>query len=193
MRKVVAVINLTIDGFCDHTAAIADAELHQHYTNLLKSGGSLLYGRVTYQMMESYWPTLVKNPTGVKADDDFAKAIQDIPKIVFSRTLKTVGWENASLAINAPEVEIQRQREMMGKDILVGSPSLIAALTKLNLFDEYQLCIHPVIAGRGLPLFKGIDEKIILKLKTIKNFKSGVSLHYYEPSSNVSSRNNATA
>ena len=182
MRKLVASINMSLDGFCDHTAAIADAELHQHYTDLLRNAGSLLYGRITYQMMESYWPTLVKNPSGVKADDDFARAIQDIPKIVFSRTMKNIGWKNASLATNSLEVEVQKLRQQNGRDILVGSPSLVAALTKLKLFDEYQLCIHPVIAGSGLPLFKGIDEKIILNLKRTKNFKSGQSLHYYEPS-----------
>lgn len=185
MRKIVASLNISLDGFCDHTVGIADAELHQHYTDLLKGAGTLLYGRITYQMMESYWPNLVKNPSGVKTNDDFAKAIQDIPKIVFSKTMKTVGWENASLAENSLEVEVQKLRREAGNDVLVGSPSLIAALTRLNLFDEYQLCIHPVIAGSGLPLFKGISEKIILDLVKTKNFKSGVSLHYYKPAHQV--------
>ena len=98
MRKLVAAINTSIDGFCDHTAGVPDAEIHQHYTELLKSAGAILYGRITYQLMESYWPGIVKNPTGNKAMDDFAVAIQDVPKIVFSRTLKHVEWENTRLA-----------------------------------------------------------------------------------------------
>lgn len=93
MRKLVVAINMTLDGFCDHTAGIADAEIHQHFSELLRSAGAVLYGRITYQLMESYWPTVAKNPTGNKTTDEFAAAIQDISKIVFSHTLKNVGWK----------------------------------------------------------------------------------------------------
>lgn len=182
MRKVIAAINLTIDGYCDHTAMVADDELHQHYTDLLKTGGTLLYGRITYQLMENYWPIVVENPTGVKATDDFALAIQDIPKVVFSRTLKQVGWKNVTLAKRSLTEEIDALSRQPGKDIFVGSPSLIAALTAQNLIDEYQLCVHPVIAGSGLPLFRNINEQIILKLVGTKNISSSCAiLHYYEP------------
>lgn len=187
MRKLVAAINMTLDGFCDHTAMIADAEIHQHYSELLRSAGAVLYGRITYQLMESYWPTVVKNPTGNKAIDKFAVAIQDISKIVFSHTLKNVdpiaiGWENARLARRGIKEEVLELRQQAGKDILVGSPSLIVALTKLNLIDEYQLCVHPVIAGNGLPLFKNVNERIILKLVKTKTFSaSGSMTLYYEP------------
>jgi dihydrofolate reductase len=181
MRKIIAGINMTLDGFCDHTAAIADDELHQHYTEVLSSGGALIYGRITYQLMESYWPAVVKNPTGNKATDDFAVIIDKIPKIVFSRTLKNVEWKSAKLAKRDIEEEISELRQQSGKDILVGSPSLIAALTQLSLIDEYQLCIHPVIAGKGLPLFKNISDKIILKLLKTKSFSSGAIVLYYEP------------
>src|SRR5690349_8754681 len=95
MRKIVAAINMTLDGDCNHTSGIADDELHRHYTDLLRNAGTLLYGRITYQLMESYWPTLVKNPSGNKAYDDFAGAIDNIPKVVFSNTLKSVKWESA--------------------------------------------------------------------------------------------------
>lgn len=173
---------MTLDGFCDHTAVIGDDELHRHYTALLKSAGAILYGRITYQLMESYWPTVVKNPTGNPATDEFAKAIQDVPKIVFSRTLNDVGWKNATLARRGLKEEVSELRQQSGKDIFVGSPSLIAALTKLDLFDEYQLCVHPVIAGSGLPLFKNINEQIILKLLKTKNVSaSGSMTLYYEP------------
>lgn len=181
MRKLIAALNISLDGFCDHTVGIADAELHQHYADLLQNAGALLYGRITYQMMESYWPTVVKNPTGQKSTDEFAVAIQNIPKIVFSRTLKQVEWEHVVLAKDSLEEEVIKLKQQPGKDFFAGSPSLIAALTKLNLIDEYQLCIHPVIAGSGLPLFKGIADQIILHLTRTKVFGSGAVVHYYEP------------
>jgi dihydrofolate reductase len=181
MRKVIAAINMTLDGFCDHTAGIADEELHQHYNELLIQAGAILYGRITYQLMESSWPDLVKNPTGNKPMDEFAVIIQNIPKIVFSHTLNNVEWENAKLAKGGIREEVLKLKQQQGKDILVGSPSLIVALTKLNLIDEYQLCVHPVIIGNGLPLFKNIDSSVILNLIKIKTFGSGVITLYYEP------------
>lgn len=87
MRKLIAGINMTLDGFCDHTAIIPDDEIHQHYADLLSSAGTALYGRITFQLMK-YWQTVVENPTGNKATDEFAIKMDTIPKIVFSRTLK---------------------------------------------------------------------------------------------------------
>lgn len=181
MRKVIATINMTIDGFCDHTAMIAVEEIHQHFTELLRGAGVLLYGRITYQLMESYWPAIVKNPTGTKTMDDFAIAIENVPKIVFSRTLKNVdGWKNVTLVKRDLKEQVLALRQEEGKDIFVGSPSLIVALTKLNLIDEYQLCVHPVIAGNGLPLFKSITERSVLKLLKTKTFGSDAIVLYYE-------------
>jgi dihydrofolate reductase len=88
MRKLIAAMNMTIDGFCDHTVMIADDEIHQHYTELLKTADAILYGRITYQLME-YWPTVVKNPTGNKTMDEFAVAIDNISKLFFPIHLKT--------------------------------------------------------------------------------------------------------
>ena len=172
---------MSLDGFCDHTVGIADDELHQHYHEVLLNAGILLYGRITYQMMESYWPTVVKNPTGNKPTDDFAVSIDNIPKIVFSHTLKNVEWKNSTLKHEVVAEELLALKQQAGNDMLVGSPSLIVALTKLDLIDEYQLCIHPVIAGSGLPLFKNINDHILLKLLKTKAFKSGAILLYYEP------------
>ena len=181
MRKLIAAINMTLDGFCDHTAGIADDELHQHYNTLLSSAGALIYGRITYQLMESYWPTVVKNPTGDKPIDDFAVIIENIPKIVFSRTLKNVGWKNAKLANGNVKEEVSALKQQPGKDILVGSPSLIVALLNLDLIDEYQLTVHPVILGKGLPLFKSINDSVTLKLIKTKTFNAGQIALYYEP------------
>jgi dihydrofolate reductase len=180
MRKIIAAINMTLDGFCDHTAIIPDEEIHEHYTELLNQAGVILYGRISYQLME-YWQALVKNPSGEKTMDDFALAIDKIPKIVFSHTLKNIDWESAKLASRSIEDEVSELKQQLGKDIFIGSRSLIMHLMKLNLIDEYQLCVHPVIAGNGLPLFEDINNKTILKLKKTKTFNGGAIILYYEP------------
>jgi dihydrofolate reductase len=179
MRKVIAAINMTLDGFCDHTSVDADDEMHEHYSELISNAGVLLYGRITYQLME-YWPTLLKNPSGNKAMDDFAIRMDKVPKIVFSRTLKHIDWETARLADKEPDEEVSILRQQPGKDILVGSPGLIVALTKSGLIDEYQLFVHPVIAGAGLPLFKNINDRISLRFLKTKRFRSGGIILYYE-------------
>lgn len=181
MRKLIAAINMTLDAFCDHTAITADEEIHQHYSDLLSNAGILLYGRITYQLMESYWPAVLKNPTGIKSMDEFATAIDNIPKIVFSNTLKTVEWKTAKLANRDIKDEVLELKQQAGKDILAGSPSLITTLTQLELIDEYQLCVHPVILGKGLPLFKKINDRINLQLLKTKIFGSGAVTLYYEP------------
>lgn len=180
MRKIIAAFNTTIDGNCDHTAGIADEEIHQHYTDLLDNAGVILYGRITYQLMQ-YWQTLIKNPSGKKASDDFAKAIDKIPKIVFSHNLKNTDWETAEIATNPIEMVIKELKQQSGKDIFIGSRSLIIQLMNLNLIDELQLCIQPVIAGKGLSLFENINDRTILKLKKTKIFNNGAIILYYEP------------
>ena len=184
MRKLIAAINMTLDGFCDHTAGIADEELHQHYNDLLRNADTLLYGRITYQLMESYWPSVVKNPTGNKPIDEFAVLIDNISKWVFSRTLRKVTWKNTALKNEVTKEEILELKRQEGKNILVGSPTLIVTMAQLNLIDEYQLAVHPIILGRGLPLFKNIRDKINLTLLKTKTFGSGVAALYYEPGKN---------
>ncbi|WP_298648269.1 dihydrofolate reductase family protein [uncultured Proteiniphilum sp.] len=180
MRKVIAAINMTLDGFCDHTAIIPDEEIHQHYADLLSKAGTVLYGRITYQLME-FWRTLVENPSGEKSMDDFAIVMDKTPKIVFSHTLKNVDWKSTKLATRDLEEEVLELKQQSGKDIFVGSPGLIVALTKLSLIDEYQLCVHPVIVGNGLPLFKNINHRIALTLVKTKTFSGGAVILYYEP------------
>ncbi len=181
MRKLIAGINMTLDGFCDHTAGIADDEIHQHYADVLNNADTLIYGRITYQLMESYWPIVVKNPTGNKSTDEFAAAIDNISKIVFSRTLKNVEWKNSRLAKGGIKEEVLELKRQPGREILVGSPSLIVSLMELHLIDEYQLCVHPVVLGNGLPLFKNINDRTILKLIKTKTFSAGQIILYYEP------------
>jgi dihydrofolate reductase len=180
MRKLIAAINMTLDGSADHTAGIPDDEIHQHYTQLLSNADTILYGRITYQLME-YWRTLLETPSDEKSMNDFAIAINKIHKIVFSHTLKNIEWESATLADRDLEEEVLELKQQPGKDILVGSKSLIVQLMNLNLIDEFQLCIHPVIAGTGLPLFENIKDRTILKLIKTKTFSGGAIILYYEP------------
>jgi dihydrofolate reductase len=180
MRKIIGAINMTIDGFCDHTAIDPDKEIHQHYANLITEADVILYGRITFQLMQ-FWQDLVKKPSGERSMDDFAEAMDKIPKIVFSNTLKTTDWYSAEISDKPLEESVAELRKQPGQNILVGSRSLIIQLMRLNLIDELQLCVHPVIAGTGLPLFENINNRKILKLIKTRTFNSGAVILYYQP------------
>jgi len=180
MRKLIAAINMTLDGFCDHTVLIPDQEIHQHYTELLGQGDVILYGRTTYQLME-FWRPLLENPSEEKSMNEFALAIDKIHKIVFSHTLTNVDWDSATLIKQDLKGKVLELKQQSGKAIFVGSRSLIIQLMKLNLIDEYQFCIHAVIAGNGLPLFADINERTVLRLLKTKTFSGGAVILYYEP------------
>lgn len=185
MRKIIAAFNMTLDGFCDHTAGLPDEEIHHHYTELMGQGDAILYGRTTYQLME-FWRALLEKPSDEKSMNDFARAIDRIPKIVFSHTLNGVDWNTATLANRDLKDTVSELKQQPGKDILVGSRSLIIQLMNLNLLDEFQLCIYPVVAGNGLPLFENINQRTILKLIKTKSFSGGAVILYYEVGINPS-------
>uniref|UniRef100_UPI0027151042 dihydrofolate reductase family protein n=1 Tax=Cecembia rubra TaxID=1485585 RepID=UPI0027151042 len=147
---------------------------------LLSQGDAILYGKTTYHLME-YWRTFLENPSPEKTINDFAKAIDKIQKIVFSNTIKRVDWKSAVLAKQALKIEILKLRNQSGKYIFVGSRSLIIQLLKLNLIDEFQLCIYPIVEGKGLSLFEEVNERFIFKLVKIKTFQSGAVILYYQP------------
>ena len=179
MTKVIAAINMTLDGIFDHTAGLPDEEIHQHYTALLEQGGAILYGKTTYQLME-YWRTFLENPSGEKSMNDFAIAIDKIPKIVFSHSLQNVDWKSATLANLDLKETVLELKQHSGKDIFIGSRSLIMQLMKLNLIDEYQICVYPVVAGSGLPLFENLNYRTVLDLVKTKTFSSGAILLCYQ-------------
>jgi len=179
MRNIIAAINMTIDGFCDHTGFMPDEEIHQHYQELLGQSDVALYGRITYQLMQ-YWQDLVKNPSGEKSMDEFAMAMDKVPKIVFSHTLKNTEWDSAKLSDQPLEEMVLELKQQPGRDILVGSRSLIIQLMNLNLIDELQLCVHPVVVGKGLPLFEKISDRTIFELLKTKIFSSGAIILYYK-------------
>lgn len=180
MRKLIATMNMTLDGFCDHTAMIADDEIHEHYCELLKSGDTVLYGRKTFQLME-FWRSVLEKPTGNKAMDGFAIAMDEIHKIVYTRTLDRVDWKTAELRREIVKDEIVELKQIAGKPIFVGSPSLIVQLGNLGLIDEYQLVVQPTILGKGLRLFNNVEDRINLNLLKTKAFGCGAVAFYYQP------------
>ena len=180
MRKIIAAFNMILDAVCDHTAGIPDEEIHLHYKDLLDQAGVILYGRITYQLME-FWRTVLENPSDKKSMNDFAVAIDKVPKIVFSHTLKDVDWDSAKLADKDLEEQVLELRQQPGKDILVGSRSLIIQLLNLNLIDEFQLCVYPVVAEGGMTLFENMNDRTLFKLIKTKTFGGGAVLLCYEP------------
>ncbi len=170
---------MTLDGVCDHTKGIADEEIHDHYAAMLDRADGMLFGRITFELME-FWKTVLDSPTGNKAMDDFAVSIDRIPKIVFSRTLTSVDWDSARLATRELREEALALKEQPGT-ILVGSRSLIIALMKMGLLDELQLTVHPVVAGEGMPFFEDFHDYRILKLTKTKTFGCGAVTLFYEP------------
>lgn len=128
-----------------------------------------------------YWRPYVNNPSGEKSIDDFAYAIDKIHKIVFSHSLENVEWKSAKLATEGLKEEVLKLKQQSGRPVLIGSRSLIIQLMKLNLIDEYQLCIYPVIVGSGMSLFENINNRHVLKLLKVKSFNGGSVILYYKP------------
>lgn len=179
MRKLIFAINVTIDGFADHTAMIADDELHDFFTKFLDDTDAVLYGRKTYQLMESYWPTAADDPNANKSTIEFANKINSVSKIVISKTLHEVSWNNSRIIKDNIIEEVLKLKNRPGKNLAVGSISTASFFINNDLIDEYWLLIHPVILGNGKKLFAGINNIIRLELINISRFKSGVvALHY---------------
>jgi dihydrofolate reductase len=180
MRKVIAAINTTLDGVCDHTVGMVDENLHRHYADLINNAGVILYGRTTYQLMQ-FWQDILKNPSDQNSMNEFAVSIDSIEKIVFSNTLKDTGWDTAKISTLPLDEAIGELKQQPGRDILIGSRSLIIQLLNKNLIDEFQICFHPMVEGKGLKLFDQINGRIIFKLIQTKCLPTGVTIMYYEP------------
>jgi len=169
---------MTLDGVCDHTAVTPDESLHDHYTDLLRTAGAILYGRKTFHLME-YWRSVAEFPTGNNSLDEFARVMNAVPKVVFSRTLTQTDWSSARIATRDLQAEAEDLKQQDGLPLYAGSPGLISSLTDLNLIDEYQICLHPVIAGSGLPLFRNLTRNKSLNLVQTKQLASGALILYY--------------
>src|SRR5580698_4200481 len=181
MRNVTFAINLTLDGCCDHTKMIADEEMLEHYTHLIREVDLFVYGRKTYQLMVPYWPDVAKDPSETKASIEFAETFVSKPKIVFSHSLESAKDKNTKIVRTNLRDEILKLKHEQGKNILVGGVSIPSQLIALGLVDEYRFVVVPVIAGEGRRLCEGVSlpEKLRLKLVESKIFKSGcVALRY---------------
>jgi len=184
MRKLIYVINLSIDGCLDHTIGVPDEELFDFYIDLVRNAGMFVYGRTTYQLMVPYWPDVLKDPTSSKSDVEFAEAFDAVEKVVFSKSLEKAEGKNSRIVRTKAEDEIRKLKQEEGKNIYVGGVALPSYLIGQGLVDEFIFTIIPVIAGKGKRLMEGItmQEKLGLKLIDTKISKSGsVILHYVKP------------
>jgi len=180
MRNVIYAINITLDGCCDHTKTIADAELLAYYAQLLRGVDLLVFGRKTYELMVPYWPDLAKSHSESKAENDFADTFDSIHKIVFSESLKSAEAKTR-IVRTKPQDEISKLKLEQGKSILLGGVAVPSQLIELGLIDEYRFVVQPIIAGKGRRLMDGVSlpEKFQLKLVESKIFQSGcVALRY---------------
>jgi dihydrofolate reductase len=180
MRPLRYSINVTLDGCCDHREILADEELHRHAAENIAQADALLFGRVTYEMMEAAW----RLPAGAGAGPDwmepFARTIDAAKKHVVSSTLDRVDW-NAERVRGDLEKAVQQLKRESGKGLFVGGVNLPLALAELGLIDEYEFVVHPRLAGHGPTLFAGLSKQIDLKLMSRLEFGSGAVAMRYEP------------
>jgi dihydrofolate reductase len=186
MRKLTAFNFITVNGYFkgpegDISWHKHDAEENEYAVEMLKTGNMMLFGRVTYEMMASYWPTW----NAIKNDPIVAEGMNNAEKIVFSTTLQTAGWHNTSLLKENMEKEIRKMKQEPGKDMtILGSGSIVTQFAEHGLIDEYQIMVNPVVLGDGIPLFKNIKHTLHLKLTGRRTFKSGTVLLNYQPIKN---------
>jgi dihydrofolate reductase len=183
MRPLRYSINVTLDGCCDHRVMIADEELHRHAAENLDRADALLFGRVTYEMMESAWRPA---PAGARPDwmqpwmEPFARTIDAKKKYVVSSTLERVDW-NAELVRGDLWKAVQQLKAESGKGLLTGGVTLPLALAELGLIDEYEFVVHPRLVGHGPTLFAGLSKLVDLKLVGRLEYGSGAVAMRYEP------------
>ena len=178
MRNVVFAINITVDGCCGHESVVADDELHEYFTGLLRDSDIEIFGRNTYHLMYPYWHDVAMDQSESKGTNEFARMFDSIPKIVFSTTLKSVEWNNTTLLRSNLQEEIVKLKQQPGKNISVGGLNFASQLAQSGLIDEYRFLIQPIVAGKGPRLFESA-KNLTLKLIGSKTFRSGVvELHY---------------
>jgi dihydrofolate reductase len=183
MRKLIVFNNTTLDGyFTDKNndmswAHTSDPEWDAFTAENAKGKAEFLFGRITYEMMASFWPT----PFAMENYPDVAKGMNDNPKIVFSKTLDKAEWQNSKLVKGNLTDEVKKLKEGSGSDILIfGSGAIVSQLTDAGLIDEYQIVIHPLVLGSGRTMFDGVKEKVKLKRIKERGFKNGNILLYYQ-------------
>ena len=183
-RKVILFNMITLDGFFegpnqDISWHNVDEEFNEFAIQQLDTIGAIIFGRVTYVGMASYWPT----DLALADDPEVAGRMNSIPKLVFSQTLDKADWNNTRLIKGDIAAELTRLKQQPGKDLFIfGSGRLAASFTMLGLIDEYRLIVNPVVLGQGTPMFRGLSQPLKLSLLSTRVFKSGNVLLFYEPS-----------
>ena len=188
MRKIIVTMWMTLDGYIaglngemDWIGEIYDEAMGRYETDLVSQADTLLLGRVTYQSFAGSWPSVPDNPNATEGEKIYARILNAMRKVVVSRTLESVDWNNSTLMKEVMPEEIERLKQEPGRDIVIyGSASLVRALTNLGLIDEYQILVHPVILGAGKPLFQDIEDRVKLQLVSSKTHSSGVVLLTYQ-------------
>jgi dihydrofolate reductase len=187
MRKVIVTMWVTLDGFIagpnnDMSWIRVDEAMGTYENDLVSAADTLLLGRVTYQSFAGSWPHVPDNPAASEGEKEYARKLNSMRKIVFSRTLETVEWNNSTLLHEISPDDVIALRQESGKNIVIyGSASVVQALMDLGLIDEYQLLIHPIVLGSGKRLFRDGSNTTALRLVEAKPFSSGVVLLSYQP------------
>ncbi len=183
MRKVIVFNHVTLDGyFTDKQGDMSwahkrDPEWNAFVAQNASGGGVLLFGRITYDLMASYWPT----PAAMKNSPTVAEGINKVPKVVFSRTMDKASWNNTKLVKGDPAQEVRTLKASPGEDmVILGSGSIVSQLAQAGLIDEYQMVVCPIVLGDGKTLFEGVDKKLPLKLAKSRTFGNGNVLLSYE-------------
>jgi dihydrofolate reductase len=182
MRKIISFMHVSLDGFVagpngELNWVKVDEEIFSYVGKRISEGDTALYGRVTYQMMENYWPTAGAKPTATRHDIEHSKWYSKVHKVVLSKTLKEADLTNTTIISDNLEGRINEIKQQEGKEILLfGSPTATHSLIQLNLIDGFWLFVNPIVLGRGIPLFVDIKDKIKLNLSTpTRQFTSGVT------------------
>jgi dihydrofolate reductase len=178
MRKVIVSNLMSLDGFFEgpnHELDwfVVDEEFFAYARDMLRGVDTIVFGRKTYQHMADYWPSAPA--------EEIADQMNNLPKIVFSRTLESAEWQNSTLVKNDAVAEISKLKQLPGKDmVILGSASLASFLLQRGLIDEYRVILNPVLLGSGSPLFQDVKQRLRLKLSRTKLFGSGVVVLYYQ-------------
>lgn len=179
MGLLTFALNVTLDGCCDHRAGIPDEELHDWFTQLMDANGAMLFGRTTYEMMESAWPSIARDETASRSMREWAQKLEAKRKYVVSSTRTDFPWNNTVRVQGDLRAAVKQLKEDTPEGVLVGSPMLSQALEEMGLIDEYRIVVHPVLSGHGPTLFQGLSPSRQLELVSTHRLKSGVvPLHF---------------
>jgi dihydrofolate reductase len=184
IRKVILMMSVSLDGFMEGPNReldwhMVDDELHSHFNEQLSAMGAFLSGRVTYELMAGFWPTADTDPSSTEPMVEFSRIWRDMPKIVYSSTLERAGW-NTTVVRDVVAEEVMELKAQPGGDLALGGADIAAAFMRHDLIDEYRLYVHPVVIGRGKPLFQASGTRINLQLAETRTFGNGVVLLRYQ-------------